>query len=92
MVRESESMPIMFLGGPLDHAVRRVRKAHGTPAAEVYKAIDVQKPMGKDIVNYDRMRIEGGTRPAWCYILRGYNPPRGHVVDAIPPFVKKESP
>ena len=92
-------MPIMFLGGVLDHAVRQVPHALGRPKSDTYNAVDKGFPIrafgympGGDVVKVDETPIQvyklhqgrSGGATWWLYVLVGYDPPRRHFVDTMP--------
>lgn len=76
--------PVMFLGGPLDHAVRQVA-AHpagsSRPDREIVFALD--DDYGKVIYRLHSV-VADPKYHWWCYVLDGYAPPTRHLIDAAP--------
>lgn len=69
---------IMFLGGPLDHAVRQVEHAEGhpdRPSSETYRSLDL---------TYWLHRVDVGERAWFCYVLEGHTPSRLALLDTNP--------
>lgn len=94
------TMPIMFLGGVLDHTVRQVPHALGRPTGDTVTAREPARRLairsvayspGQDIVRqeheiqtYKLHQGRAGRATWWLYVLVGYDPPRRHFLDTMP--------
>ena len=87
-------MRIMFLGGPLDHAIRQVRHHPDhpdRPEDEVYRYKSSRtrwmngtiQPDPPDLV-YSLHKVDVGTHAWFCYLLEGYSPSKGALLDTNP--------
>jgi hypothetical protein len=83
----------MFLGGILDHTVRRVpvSGALNVPAETYRRPVPqtlswMQQNPGVEVPTqpYYRYRVSSGEDSWFCYILEGHNPPRAHLLDTCP--------
>jgi hypothetical protein len=75
-------MKIMFLGGPLDHAIRAVE---GRPGAIFYPLTG--EPGGRSMYRLTAVRAD----PKylwWVYVLDGHNPPVQHLLDGMPDDIR----
>ena len=92
---ERHTMPIMFLGGPLDHTVRQVPHALGRPTGDEIRMFERSYEVrGKQIAGtpdipecwktYKLHQGRAGRATWWLYVLVGYDPPRRHFVDTMP--------
>lgn len=87
---------IMFLGGDLDHTIRRVpvTSALNVPP-EVYKRhvpqtlswMQQHKEDPLPVQHYYRHRVSAGTDSWFCYILPGHEPSPSALLDTCP-FVR----
>lgn len=74
----------MFLGGELDHTIRTVPPDEINPGRPSMMTVLHQSRLGGDPVQYTANRCASGPRVWWCFILDGYSPPVGHLLDADP--------
>lgn len=79
---------VMFLGGPLDHAIRSVPAdeiRRDRPASPTYKHSPMLDRYAKGPeVTYRLARITSGLWVWWVYILAGHTPAPSHLLDAKP--------
>lgn len=87
---------VMFLGGTLDHTVRHVPRDEinpERPAADLiaaplhtaqWRRLGPRDVAETPVQDYDLQKVESGHRSWWCFVLRGYAPPRRHLLDANP--------
>jgi hypothetical protein len=86
---------IMFLGGSLDHAIRDVELVafKGFPETVVVTRLSIPPSFGGDESRvepdpprelYRRVEVDASPRKWHAYVLDGHNPPRQHLVDAMP--------
>ncbi len=93
----SDDIPVMFLGGRLDHTTRPVRASvvePSRPACPFYLVPAIYRPDSKnpDVLPYfeppERYELQKVAIPGfpvwWIYVLVGYDPPRGHVLHTNP--------
>ena len=73
---------IMFLGGALDHTVRKVPVwgSTGIPDQFYIKPARGREPEQ----TYLRHRVASGTRSWFTFILEGHTPTRGELLDTNP--------
>lgn len=84
--------PVMFLGGPLDHAVRQVVARPGAsprPAHDLYLA--PVRSNSNDLLQYRLRLVSAGPYRWWVYIAEGYTPSSQHLIDAAPTATFKEA-
>lgn len=75
-------IPVMFLGGPLDHTTREIERDETIstmPKGEVHLA---RTEFG--VETYRRCRIASGRALWFTYILEGYKPPVKHLLHTMP--------
>ena len=85
---------VMFLGGPLDHAIRSVPAdtiRRDRPVSETYKHSPMLDRHAKGPeLTYQLTQFISGPWKWWSYILAGHEPPLSHVIDSNPyPFYKQ---
>lgn len=84
----------MFLGGPLDHAIRHVAAdeiRRDRPAADEYFQHGYSEGSKRldQTARYELRRCESGPWVWYVYVLAGHEPPASHLIDANPgPFYR----
>ena len=86
------ALPFMFLGGRLDHATRALTadgplmtppEEYTIPVREPHKAVRHLYP-DAPAQRYLRQRVTTGWSSWWVFVLEGYAPSRGELLDANP--------
>ena len=77
----AKTIPVSFLGGPLDQKVYDVETdLHGIPVHKRYCGMDEE-----GVTLYELRRVMSGLWVWWFYAPLDYAPPQGDIIALAPP-------